>query len=73
MLKWFQPGKGEQSRKHLLAVGRGYIPQIGVQAQVLDNRQVLVQAEFLGHIADDLVQLAGVAAGIQAKDGEAAR
>jgi hypothetical protein len=44
----------------------------GVEAQVLLDGQVLVQAEALGHVADALLDALGLGRDVEADDGAAA-
>ena len=63
-----QIGEFQQPFEGLAAKIAGDAAQIGVQRQVLHHRQILIQPEFLRHVAEDRMQLAILADRIQPGD-----
>src|SRR6185436_6310261 len=68
----FQPRSLHRLADARAALGARYAVDAGVEAQVLGDGQVLVQAEALGHVADALLDAFGVARDVVADDAAAA-
>ena len=67
-----EPGERQQSREGFIPFSPDYRAQIGVEFEIFDHRQILVEAETLGHIGDDAVQGSGVCLRIVATNAEGA-